>query len=77
MHTIFRIGEINKIKNDNQLHQVTLKLTSDNYQQLQTLIERIREETSPDEKGWYRMGESPMKLGQFDKTEQVYSAVLQ
>jgi tetratricopeptide (TPR) repeat protein len=77
MHTIFRIGDIEKIENNNRLYQVTLTLTSDNDRQLQILTERIREETSPNSKGWYRIGELLLKLGQFDKAEQLYSAILQ
>ena len=50
MHTVFRIGEIKKIKNNNRLYQVTLTLTSDNDKQLQILTGRIREETSPNSK---------------------------
>jgi len=77
MHTIFRIGEIEKIQNNNRLYQVTLTLTSDSDRELQILTARIREETSPDSKGWYRMGELLLKLGEFDKAEQLYSAVLE
>jgi tetratricopeptide (TPR) repeat protein len=76
MHSIFRIGEIEQIEANSRLYQVTLTLTSDNDRQLQILTERIREETSPDSKGWYRMGELLLKLAQFDKAEQLYSAVL-
>jgi tetratricopeptide (TPR) repeat protein len=77
MHSVYRIGEIEKIENKNRLYQVTLTLTSDNDRQLQNLTEQIRKETSPDSKGWYRMGELLLKLGEFDKAEQLYSAVLE
>jgi hypothetical protein len=45
MHTVFRIGEITKMGEDNPLYQVELKLTADDDEQLRTLTERIREET--------------------------------
>jgi tetratricopeptide (TPR) repeat protein len=77
MHTVFRIDDIKKIANNKRLYQVTLTLTSDNDRQLQTLTELIREETSPTAKGWYRLGELLLKLGQYGKAEQLYSAVLE
>ncbi|CAF4652794.1 unnamed protein product [Rotaria sp. Silwood2] len=43
MHSVFRIGEVRKIPNDNQLYEVDLKLTADDDQQLHQLTDRIRE----------------------------------
>lgn len=70
MQSIFRIGDI-QFDEDNHLWQVNLKLTSDNDPQLQTLTEFVRNETFPQKKGWYRLGEVLYKLGQFDKAQQV------
>jgi tetratricopeptide (TPR) repeat protein len=76
MHTVFRIGEIKKIDNNNSLYQVDLKLTADDDQQLRTLTERIREEVE-DETGWRRLGQLLAKLGQFDKAEELYNVLLE
>jgi hypothetical protein len=45
MHSVFRIGEIQKIDGNDCLWQVDLTLTGDNDQQLHALTERMREET--------------------------------
>ena len=76
MHTVFRIGEINKIDNNNSLYQVDLKLTADDDQQLRTLTERIREEVVG-ETGWKRLGQLLVKLSQFDKAEELYNVLLE
>ncbi len=52
-------------------------MTSDSDRELQILTARIREETSSNSKESYRMGELLLKLGEFDKAEQLYSAVFQ
>jgi tetratricopeptide (TPR) repeat protein len=76
MHTVFRIGEINKMDNNDSLYQVDLKLTADDDQQLRTLTERIREEVVG-AKGWQRLGQLLVKLGQFDKAEELYNVILE
>jgi len=75
MHTVFRIGDIKQIDDDNnRLYQVELKLTSIKNQQIIALIERMREETRGST-GWHRLGMFLIKLGKFDKAEQVYKAL--
>jgi tetratricopeptide (TPR) repeat protein len=76
MHSIFRIGQIKQIDGNNRLWQVDLILTSDLDRQLHALTEHIRKETFPHMKGWYRLGQLLMKLGQFDKAQEVYEAML-
>ncbi|CAF1066184.1 unnamed protein product [Adineta steineri] len=76
MHSIFRIGEIKQINDNNRFWQVTLTLTGDHDPQLYTLTEQIRAETSPHEMGWKRLGQLLIKLGQFDKAQQVYDVLL-
>ncbi|CAF1144573.1 unnamed protein product [Adineta steineri] len=76
MHTIFRIGVIKPIDGDNHLYKVNLTLTNDNDQDLRTLTDRIRQETFPNSKGWYRLGELLIKMGQFSKAQEVYEALL-
>jgi tetratricopeptide (TPR) repeat protein len=76
MHTVFRIGEM-KLTDDksNRLWEVELTLTSDNDQQLNALTRRMREETQGT-KGWYRLGQLLIKLGRFDKAEELYKILL-
>jgi hypothetical protein len=61
MHTVFRIGEINKMDNNDSLYQVDLKLTADDDQELRTLTERIRKEVVGST-GWKRLGQLLLKL---------------
>ena len=76
MHTVFRIGEIKQIDSNNPLYQVELQLTSDDDPQLRALTERIREET-PGSTGWQRLGQLLLKIGQFNKAEELYNALLE
>jgi tetratricopeptide (TPR) repeat protein len=76
MHTVFRIGEVTKMDNDNPLYRVELKLTTDDDEQLRTLTERIRVET-PGETEWERLGQLLLKLNQCDKAEELYKALLE
>ena len=76
MHSIFRIGEIKQLDGNTRLWQVDLILTSDNDPQLHALTEHIRKETFPHHKGWKRLGNLLIKLGQFDKAEQVCDILL-
>ncbi|CAF1323858.1 unnamed protein product [Adineta ricciae] len=73
MHSIFRVTDI---KRDNQPYEVNLTLTEDNDPELNALTKYIREETFPSERGWYRLGELLIKMGQFDKALQVYETML-
>ncbi|CAF1137441.1 unnamed protein product [Adineta steineri] len=75
-HTIFRIGDIKPIDENNDLYQVNLILTNDNDQDLRTLTDRIQQETFPDVEGWDRLGELLIKMGQFDKAQEVYEILL-
>ncbi|CAF1441733.1 unnamed protein product [Adineta steineri] len=76
MHSIFRIGEIKQIDGNDRFWQVELTLTGDHDPQLHILTEHIREETSPHEMGWKRLGQLLIKLGQFAKAQQVYDVLL-
>jgi tetratricopeptide (TPR) repeat protein len=76
MHTVFRIGEANKMENNDSLYQVDLKLTADDDQQLRTLTERIRKEIVGAE-GRQRLGQLLAKLSQFDKAEELYNVLLE
>jgi tetratricopeptide (TPR) repeat protein len=77
MHSVFRIERITQIDENNHLWQVELSLTSDTDPELNHLTKRIREETLPDESGWYRLGELLIKLGQSDAARQLYERQLE
>jgi tetratricopeptide (TPR) repeat protein len=77
MHTVFRISGIKPMDENHRLVQVDLTLTGDNDKDLRILSDRIREETFPDAQGWYRLGCMLHKMGQFQKAEQVYDAMLE
>jgi tetratricopeptide (TPR) repeat protein len=76
MHSVFRTGQIQQIDGNDRLWEVDLTLTGDNDPQLHTLTENIRKETFPHEKGWYRLGNLLVKLGQFDKAQQMFDVML-
>ncbi|CAF0763082.1 unnamed protein product [Adineta steineri] len=76
MHTIFRIADIQPMDGNNHLYQVDLTLTNDNDQDLRTLTDQIRQETCPDEEGWYRLGLLLINIGQFIKAQEIYEVLL-
>ncbi|CAF1241688.1 unnamed protein product [Adineta steineri] len=76
MHTVFRVNAIKQMDNQNQLYQVELQLTSDDDQQLRLLTDRIREEADSST-GWKRLGKLLLKIGQFNKAEELYNVVLE
>jgi tetratricopeptide (TPR) repeat protein len=76
IQTVFRIGEITPIDGNNRFFQVELTLTNDNDNDLRVLTDRIREETDPGEKGWYRLGRVLLKMSESKKAEQVYQILL-
>ncbi|CAF1248869.1 unnamed protein product [Adineta steineri] len=76
MHTVFRMGAIKKIDNNNQLYQVELQLTSNDDQQLRLITDRIREKTVGNT-GWQRLGSLLLQIGQFNKAEELYNILLE
>ena len=77
MHTVFRIGTITPIDERHCFFRVELTLTHHNDQDSRQLTDRIREETFPDSKGWYRLGSVLLKMGQPDKAQRVYQLLLE
>ncbi|CAF1358418.1 unnamed protein product [Adineta steineri] len=75
MHTVFRVGAVQHMQNNNQLYEVELQLTSDDDQQLRVLTDRIRKETGGNT-GWRRLGNLLLKIGQFNKAEELYNVLL-
>jgi tetratricopeptide (TPR) repeat protein len=76
MHSVFRIGQVKQIDENDRLWQVDLILTGDDDPQLHALTERMREETSSGSEGWFRLGELLIKLGQVNKAEELYDILL-
>jgi tetratricopeptide (TPR) repeat protein len=77
MHTVFRIGAINPMGENQRLVQVDLTLTGENDKDLRVLTDRIREETFPNSTGWYRLGSMLYDMGQFQIAQQVYVTMLE
>jgi uncharacterized protein HemY len=60
----------------NALFQVNLTLTSDNEEDFRVLSKRMQEEIESNSREWYILGKLLLKMGQFDKAEQVYEVLL-
>lgn len=77
MHTVFRIGQITPLNDNNRLMQVELNLASDKDNDLRELIDYIREETFPHDNGWYRLSLVLYKMGEPTKAQQVSEILLE
>ncbi|CAF1498823.1 unnamed protein product [Adineta steineri] len=76
MHTVFRVGAIKQMKNNDRFYEVELQLTADDDEQLRQLTKCISEEAEG-ESGWERLGSLLLKTGHFDKAEELYKALLE
>jgi tetratricopeptide (TPR) repeat protein len=77
MHTVFRIHDIKSMGENQRLFQVDLTLTGENDDKdLRKLTDHIREETFPNEEGWYRLGLVLRQMGQLQKSQEVYQVLL-
>jgi tetratricopeptide (TPR) repeat protein len=77
MHSVFRIHDIKFMGENQRLIQVDLTLMDENDDRdLRKLTDRIREETFPNSRGWYRLGLVLYKMGQFQKSQRVYEVLL-
>jgi tetratricopeptide (TPR) repeat protein len=77
MHTVFRVGEIKPIDNDSgAFYQVELELTSDDDEQLRILTKHIGNYNRSDT-GWKKLGNLLFQIDQFDKVEELYTALLE
>ncbi|UJR34727.1 hypothetical protein I4U23_027504 [Adineta vaga] len=74
MHTVFRIGEIKRIKS--RFWQVQLSLTSDDDVELKQITEFIRE-TTQGSSGWDRLGKFLLKIGKFSNAEEIFQMLLE
>ena len=76
MHSVFRIGQINKkLHNNDQIWQVELTLTSDSDPELHILTEHMRN-TTLGVTSWNRLGSLMIELSKFDKAEEIYELLL-
>jgi tetratricopeptide (TPR) repeat protein len=76
MPTIFRIGDIKQIDKIDRLWQVDLTLTTDGNNDLRILTDYIRKEIEGPT-GWHRLGKYLLKLGEFNKADEVYQMLLE
>ncbi|CAF1288052.1 unnamed protein product [Adineta steineri] len=76
MHSIFRIGDIKLTEENNHVYEVNLTLTNDNDQDLRILTDRFRHETYPNSAGQNRIGSLLIKMGQFNKAQEVFEVLL-
>ncbi|CAF1416198.1 unnamed protein product [Adineta ricciae] len=75
MHSIFRIGKIEKNDDAISVYNVELTLTSDDDKQLRILTEQIRDEVR-EETPWGRLGKLMIRIGQLDKAEMLYNSLV-
>ena len=75
MHTVFRVVEITELRPGNSLFQVDLQLTPDDDQELRILTEHIRKEVGTGT-GWQRLSTLLMKIGHFNKAEELCNVLL-
>lgn len=54
-----------------------LTLTNENDRHFCILTDYIREKSSPDEKGWYRLSVLLLKLSDFAKAQRIYEMLLE
>ena len=73
MNTIFRIGEIKNL--DDRLWEVHLTLTSNNDEQLQRLIQHMRQAIEG-KTALQRLGNLLFKMDEFDKAEKMFQQLL-
>ncbi|CAF3420436.1 unnamed protein product [Rotaria socialis] len=76
MHTVFRIGNIKPLDDEQRLFEVDLLLTADNDKDFRALTTRLRQEIAPVKEGWDRLGFLLLKMGQHDRAEKVYEVLL-
>ncbi|CAF1402155.1 unnamed protein product [Adineta ricciae] len=76
MHTVFRIHDIKVIGTGRPLYEVNISLTLDSDEEFRTLTDHIRRENHIDGKGWTRLGQLLIELGQPDTAEKIYDTLL-
>ncbi|CAF3398137.1 unnamed protein product [Rotaria socialis] len=75
MHTVFRVVEIKRTPNNSRLWEVHLTITDENDPQLSILTNSIKQEIRG--RGWHRMGQLMLTVGDFDQAEELYNELLE
>ncbi|CAF1431081.1 unnamed protein product [Adineta steineri] len=75
MHTVFRIGAIKQMDNNDRLYEVELQLTADDDEQLRQVTKCINKEVA-NGTGWNRLGNLLVKTSHFHKAEELYEVLL-
>ena len=76
MHAVFRIGDVKKMDDGSEIYEVELVLTADDDEELRTLTKWFAADVE-DDVGWKRLGSMLMKIGQREKAEELFKAVLE
>ena len=74
MHTVFRIGEITQDIEHQSLYKIELALTDENDPQLSGLTQQMSKELVG--RGWHRMGQLMLQVGNFNGAKQLYMELL-
>jgi tetratricopeptide (TPR) repeat protein len=74
MHSVFRIGKIDQT--NVELIQVELVLTNDNDKELKQLTDCMWKEIQGGT-GWHQLGQLLIKIGNFDKAEELYQILIE
>jgi tetratricopeptide (TPR) repeat protein len=74
MHTIFRIGEISRLESG--VWNVKLRLTNDNDEELQRLLLIMRRDIEGST-GLHRLGQLTAKMGEWNKSMEIYEMLLE
>ena len=75
MHSVFRIGKVELLQEEDRIWQVNLTLTSNNDPQLANLMKHMEDQTAGTD-GWSRLGGLMIQLGQFNKALDFYNILL-
>jgi tetratricopeptide (TPR) repeat protein len=75
MHSVFRIGQMKQIEDNDRLWQVNLTLTNDSDPQLQALTKNIQEETEAPT-GCHRLDKLMLRLGELKRVQELYEILL-
>jgi tetratricopeptide (TPR) repeat protein len=75
MHSVFRIGQVKQLDENDRLWQVDLTLTGDDDPQLRALTERVRDEIKGSTE-WVRLASLMVKIAQYDEAENLLNILL-
>ena len=76
MHSIFRIGEVRSMNEEEKLFEVELTLTGDDDPELSMLTDRIEQQVG-NGTGWQRLGNLLIQVRHIDQAEKLYLTLLE